>query len=79
MDLRFHRKAENDAQSLAHIPEGGLSFMPVRVVHHQTTEHESMVLRVMAAGIAAFIDVEQMHAPIDRTHAGLSKQGIWLV
>ena len=58
MDLRFHWQAENDAQSLAHIPEGGLSFMPIRMVYHQPAEYEGMVLRVVAAGITAFIDVE---------------------
>jgi hypothetical protein len=36
-----------------------------------------MVLRVMTAGVAAFVDVEQMHALIDLTHIRESKQGIW--
>jgi len=36
--------------------------MPIRMVYHQPAEDERMVLRIVAAGIAAFIDVEQMHA-----------------
>lgn len=78
MDLRFNWQAEIRAQSLPHVPEGGLCFMPVRVVHHQAAEHEGMVLRVMTPGVAAFVDVEEMHAAIDRTWACESKQGIWL-
>jgi hypothetical protein len=52
--------------------------MPVRVVYHQAAEHEGMVLRVMTPGVAAFVDVEKMHALIDLTHIRESKQGIWL-
>jgi hypothetical protein len=51
--------------------------MPVRVVHHQAAEHEGMVLRVMTPGVAAFVDVEKMHALIDLTRIRESKQGIW--
>ena len=77
MDLRFNWQAEIRAQSLPHVPEGGLCFMPVRVVHHQAAEHEGMVLRVMTPGVAAFVDVEKMHTLIDLTHLRESKQGIW--
>ena len=51
--------------------------MPVGVMNHQSAQHEGMVLRVMTTGVAAFVDVEKMHALIDLTHIRESKQGIW--
>jgi hypothetical protein len=32
-------------------------------MNHQSAQHEGVVLWVVAAGVAAFVDVEQMHEP----------------
>jgi len=70
MELRFHWQTEMNVQSLAHVPEGGLSLVPVGVVDEQAAQDEGMVLRVVPSGVAAFIDVEEVHASLETGPGG---------
>ena len=53
------------ANSRSHLREGPLRDVPVGVVDQQAAEYKGMVLRVVPAGVAAFIDVEEVHASLE--------------
>lgn len=65
VDFSLHWEAVLLGEPLAHPGDGGLGFVPVGVVHQQAAQSKSTCLRTGSAGVAAFVDVEQMHARKD--------------
>jgi hypothetical protein len=62
MDFRMHWQSEGTFHPLTHFSQGCLDRVPVRMMDHEAAQHEGMVLGVVATGVPAFVDVEQMHA-----------------
>ena len=53
------------ANTRSHLLQGPLRDVPVGVVDQQAAQDESMVHWVVPAGVAAFIDVEEVHASLE--------------
>ncbi|MFM7242433.1 MAG: hypothetical protein ACKO3A_10220 [Opitutia bacterium] len=53
------------ANSRSHLLEGPLRDVPVGMVNHQSAEDEGVGAGSLPAGVAAFIDVEEVHVSLE--------------
>ena len=53
------------ANTRSHLLQGPLRDVPLGMVNHQSAEDEGVGAGSLPAGIAAFIDVEEVHASLE--------------